>query len=89
MKYVIVWKEGSSILTDGKLLEGKTKKQIIKFWNESESVSIGRYFIIFFEDGCIYDDILGRKIKYHTFWRNDNKKDVRKYVKIRIKLEAK
>lgn len=87
MKYVIIWKEGSNILKDGQLLSGKTKKQIINFWNESESVKIGRYFIIFFEDGTIYDDILGRKLKHHTFWRNDNKESVKKCVKERINNE--
>lgn len=94
MNYVIVWKEGASILEDGKLLQCKRKKSAIKFWLNSESVKIvGRYFIIFFGDGTIYDDILYRKLKEKSPWRHDypqlsgDLSAIKKYVKIRTKNE--
>ena len=89
MNYVIVWKEGASILKDGELLQCKRKKSAIKFWLDSESVRMGRYFIIFFGDGTIYDDILYRKLKEKSPWRHDypqlgnNRSQIRKYVKER------
>ena len=93
MNYVIVWKEGANILEDGELLKGVTKKQIIKFWLESGSVKIAnRYFIIFFGDGTIYDDILYRKYKEQSPWRHETnvsmgekryKQSIAKYIKER------
>ena len=93
MNYVIVWKEGASILKDGELLQCKRKKSAIKFWLESESVKMGRYFILFFQDGTIYDDILYRKLKEKSPWRHDypqlpnDRKRVAEYIKLRIKNE--
>jgi hypothetical protein len=87
MRYVVVFKEGASILKDGQLLKGRTKKEIISFWEKSENFIVGNFPIIFFQDGTIWDGILKYHFKQKKFWRNDNKKDVAKYVKERIKDE--
>ena len=89
MKYVIVFKEGASILKDGKLLEGINKRDIITFWEESESFKVGNYPIIFFQDGTIWDGILKNDIKQRRFWRNDYKPSIKEYVRQRIQNESK
>ncbi len=93
MNYVIVWKQGANILKDGQAFTTRTKKHAINFWLKSESVKIGKHFILFFGDGTIYDDILYRKFGEHSPWRHDyphirnNKSQVKKYVKTRMKNE--
>ncbi len=89
MKYVIVWKEGSSILEDGILLDCKNQKEAIAYWLDSDSVKVGRHFILFFQSGSIYDDILKRKYGHKTAWRRVGMATVRNYMKRRIEAERK
>ena len=86
INYLIVWKEGADLKEDGEMFKCNTKDEAIELWLESESVKTGRYFILFFEDGTVYDDILHRKYNSSSAWRKGFfTKDVAKYVKERIK----